>query len=191
METSTEPYAGITFASSMRGWRYDRLSQNVVFVVLAVGIFTRDYVRSGELEWDGPVIFVLVWSLMSLLMRGSNKRRVFGTRVNILEDHLEVVDDGVSSRIPWKDILYVRIDRSPSGHRRNIRIRARGGKLFQLMDPEDGELMESWALELAKAAGIKVKVRKWVTLNAEPVWQMVFFAIMMIGMSLAMDRGWI
>ena len=175
MEMRSEPYAGMTFASSMRGWRYDRLNQNIVFAVLAAWLFINDSIRFGELEWGGPVIFVLVWALMSWLMRGSDKRRVFGARVNVLEDHLEVVDDGVSSRIPWKDILYVRIDRSPSGHRRNIRIRARGGKLFRLMDPEDGELMESWALELAKAAGIKVKVRKWVTLNAEPVWTFLLF----------------
>ncbi len=170
MEMSTSGYEGMTFASSMRGWRYDRLNQNVLFAVLAGGIFIRDYIRSGELEWDGPVIFLLVWAVFSWLMQGANKRRVFGAKVNIREDHLDVVDDGLTSRIPWKDILYIRIDRSPSGHRRNIRIRARGGKLFTLLDPEDGEVLESWALELAKAEGIKVKVRKRVTLNAEPVW---------------------
>ena len=170
MEMSTEPYAGITFASSMRGRRYDRLKHHMFFGVFASWILFNDYVRSGELEWDRPVIFLLVWTVLSWLMQGANKRRVFGANVNIREDHLDVVDDGVTSRIPWKDILYIRIDRSPSGHRRNIRIRARGGKLFTLLDPEDGEVLESWALELAKAEGIKVKVRKWVTLNAEPVW---------------------
>jgi len=172
-------YEGITFASSMRGWRYDRLKQHMIFGVIASWIFFNDYVRSGELEWDGPVIFLLVWGVFSWLMQGADKRRVFGAKVNVREDHLDVVDDGVSSRIPWNDILYIRIDRSPSGHRRNIRIRARGGKLFRLMDPEDGELLESWALEEAVAEGIKVKVRKWVTLNAEPVWTVLMCALAM------------
>lgn len=170
---NTSDCAGITFASSMRGWRYDRLNQNVVFAVIAGGIFILDYVRTGELEWDGPVIFLLVWTLFSWLMRGANRRRVFGSEVKVCEDHLDVFEDGLTSPIPWKDILYIRIDRSPSGHRRNIRIRARGGKLFRLMDPEDGELLESWAVEVASAEGIKVKVRRWITLNAEPVWTFI------------------
>ena len=175
----TGSYAGITFTSSTRGWRYDRLKYYLVLAVIASWIFLNDYLRFGELEWDGPVIFLLVFAVFSWLMRGSDKRRVFGAKVNIREDHLDVVDDGVTSRIPWKDILYIRIDRSPSGHRRNIRIRARGGKLFRLMDPEDGELLESWALEEAVAEGIKVKVRKWVTLNAEPVWTVLMCALAM------------
>ncbi len=172
--------AGITFTSSQRGWRYGRLNQNVIFAVLAGGIFIRDYVRTGELEWDGPVIFLLVWTLFSWLMRGADKRRIFDSQVNVREDHLDVFEDGLTSPIPWKDILYIRIDRSPSGHRRKIRIRARGGKLFRLMDPEDGELLESWALEVARAEGIKVKVRKWVTLNAEPVWTFIMCLIAMV-----------
>ena len=177
---STSGYEGITFASSMRGWRYDRLKHHMFFALIASWIFFNDYIRSGELEWDGPVIFLLVWAVSSWLMRGANRRRIFGSQVNVREDYLDVVDDGVSSRIPWTDILYIRIDRSPSGHRRNVCIRARGGKLFQLMDPEDGELLESWALEVASAEGIKVKVRRWITLNAEPVWTFIMCLLGMV-----------
>lgn len=173
MNIATERCAGLTFVSSRRGWRYDRLNQGVLFASIAGWIFVSDYVRFNEVAWDVPVIFLLVWVISSWLMQGADRRRVFGAKVNIREDHLHVVDDGVSLRLSWKDILYIRIDRSPSGHRRKVRIRARGGKLFLLLDPEDGELLESWALEVASARGIKVRVRRWVTLCAEPLWSML------------------
>lgn len=188
---STLGYEGITFASSMCGWRYDRLKQHMNFAVIASWIFFNDYVRSGELEWDGPVIFLLVWAVFSWLMQGADKRRVFGAKVSIREEHLDVVDDGVTSRIPWKDILYIRIDRSPSGHRRNIRIRARGGKLFTLLDPEQGALLESWALEVGSQAGIKIKLRKWVTLNAEPLWTFLFYVVAIIAIQFSIAHDWI
>lgn len=178
---AARPYIeNITFTSSQRGWRYDRLNQGVFFVSIAGGIFFANAVQLGEFRWDTLIIFALVWTVMSWLMRGANRRRIFGTQVNVQEDHLDVVDDGKTSCIPWKEILYIRIDRSPSGHRRNIRIRARGGKLFTLLDPEDGALLESWALEMEKAEGIKVKVRRWVTLNAEPVWTFLMCLLAMV-----------
>ena len=170
---NTSDCAGITFASSMRGWRYDRLNYYVFFVSFAGWIFVRDAIQFSELDWGDPFIMVIVWVIISWLMRGADRRRVFGSEVKVREDHLDVFEDGLTSRIPWTDILYIRIDRSPSGHRRNVRIRARGGKLFRLMDPEDGELLESWTLEVASAEGIKVKVRRWITLNAEPVWTVI------------------
>lgn len=179
MAIAQNPCAGITFTSSQRGWRYDRLNQYVVFASIAGWLSFDDYVQGDEVFWEGTALLVGVWVLFSWLMRGSDKRRVFGARVEIREDHLDVVDDGVHSRIPWTDILYIRIDRSPSGHRRNVRIRARGGKLFRLMDPEDGELLESWALETARAEGIKVKVRKWVTLNGELLWTFLMCCLAM------------
>ena len=188
---STETYEGMTFVSSMRGWRYDRAKQNILLAVFASWIFFDDYFQRGELDWQGPAIMLLVWAVMSWPMRGFNKRRVFRSQVTIGEDHLDVVDAGVSARIPWRDILYIRIDRSLSGHRRNIRIRARGGRLFTLLDPEQGDLLESWAREVAKADGIKVKLRTWVTLNAEPVWVLFLFTAVMAAAHFTHTRGWI
>ena len=159
MVTCLDSCEGIVFESSVRGWRYDRMKEYVLFTVFVSWILFDDYFRRGELDWQGPVIMLLVLPVMSWSMRGFAKRRVFRSQVTIGEDHLDVVDAGVSARIPWRDILYIRIDRSPSGHRRNIRIRARGGKLFALLDPEQGDLLESWALEVAKANGIKVKLK--------------------------------
>lgn len=136
MEMSSEPYAGVIFASSVRGWRYDRIRECVLLAVIAGGIFFSDFFQRGMPDWQGPVIMLIVWTVMLWLLRGFNKRRVFRSQVTIGGDHLDVVDAGVTARIPWRDILYIRIDRSPSGHRRNIRIRARGGRLFTLLDPE-------------------------------------------------------
>jgi len=62
---NTSDCAGITFTSSTRGWRYDRLNQHVLFVSIAGGIFVRDSVQYGEIAWDVPVIFLLVWTLFS------------------------------------------------------------------------------------------------------------------------------
>jgi hypothetical protein len=187
---STSGYEGITFASSMRGWRYEELNSHVFGLALCCSLIVCDLVKGDEVSWFLPVTCVLVWTVVSWLMRGIGKRAAFRSQITIGADHLDVVDAGDPSRVPWKDVLSIRIERSASGHRRKVFVRARGGKLFTLLDPEQGRLLELWALGEAREAGVKVNVKVRAYLNAAPAWTFLFYLVIMAVVQFAIARGW-
>lgn len=191
MTVHLESYEGLTFASSVRGRRYERINSYLFMPAIGCGFILRDLIAGDEVSWNFSLTLIVVGMFVSWITSGIRKSSAFRGQVVVGADYLDLMDSGVSAHIPWRDILYIRIDRSPSGHRRNIRIRARGGRLFALLDPEQGELLESWALEVGREAGIKITLRKWVTLNAEPVWVFLFYVFVMVTFQLAMTHGWL
>ena len=124
-------------------------------------------------------------------MRGIGKRAAFRSQIAIGADYLDVGEAGEPSRVPWKDVLSIRIERSASGHRRKVFVRVRGGKLFTLLDPEQGGLLELWAHGEAREAGVKVIVKIRAKLSAEPVWTFSFYLVIMAVVQFVIARGWL
>lgn len=191
METSTEPYAGMTFASSMRGWRYVFIGEQAGPCALLLAVVVSSFIRGDESPWLYAIYFIVAWTGMSWFTRNRSRRKVFRSRVTICEDGLDAVDAGEATHIPMGAILGIRIKRSPSGHRRKVEIRVYGGVVLTLLEPEQGELFEQWAREVAQPAGINLTVKLRSTMNAVPIFTFVLLLVMMLAMHAAVDRGWL
>lgn len=191
MEMRSEPYTGMTFASSMRGWRYDRINEYVLIGAVFGGFILSDLLRREDIAWYVPLVMVITWTSLSWLTHNRSKRKVFRSRVTVCEDGLDAVDAGEAAFIPLGAVQGIRIERSPSGHRRKVEIRVYGGVLLTLLEPEEGELLEQWTREVAQPAGIKVAVKVRPMLNAEPLWTFLLLLAATLAIHAAMDRGWI
>lgn len=191
MEMSSEPYTGMTFASSMRGWHYAFVGEQAGPCALLLAVFVSSFIRGDESPWLYAIFFIFAWSIVSLFMRNRSKRKVFRSRVTICEDGLDAVDAGEATHIPMGAILGIRIERSASGHRRKVEIRVYGGVVLTLLEPEQGELFELWAREVAQHEGINVTVKVRSMMNAEPIFTFVLLLVTMLAVYAAMDRGWI
>lgn len=190
MATGLDSCEGQTYSSSERGLRFAQLNQYMLGIALLICMPVSDIINKRAVDWEGALLIASAFFFGIWLSRGSVVRRVYQSSVTTGESHLDVIDAGTSARIPWPDMLYIRIDRSISGHRKKFYIRARGGRLFTLLDPEHGELLERWADEVARPAGVKVKTRNRFYLKGEPVWTFLLIFVALTISAFARALGW-
>jgi hypothetical protein len=49
-----------------------------------------------------------------------------------------------------------------------------------LLDPEQGEQFEAWAVEVAQPAGVKVRILSRFYLNGEPLWTFLSCCLLLV-----------
>mgnify|MGYP001224293752 CR=1 FL=1 len=180
MESRPDAYEGQTFSSSYRGLHFTQLNRYMALLSVLIVVLLTNIVEQHEVDRADSLFFAVGLFLVFYFFRGRTTREVFRSAITVVAGGLEVEDGDDVDQIPWPDILYIRIDRSASGHRRKFYIRARRGRLFTLLDPEQAEQLEAWAVEVAQSAGVKVRIRSRFYLNSEPLWTFLSCCVLLV-----------
>jgi hypothetical protein len=180
MESRLEACEGQTFSSSYRGLHFTQLNRYMALLSVLIFVLLTNIIGQHEVDRADSLFFAVGLFLVFYFFRGRTTREVFRSSVTVVAGGLEVEDGDDVAQIPWPEILYIRIDRSASGHRRKFYIRARGGRLFTLLDPEQGEQFEAWAVEVAQPAGVKVRILSRFYLNGEPLWTFLSCCLLLV-----------
>lgn len=170
MESRLHDLQGQTFSSSLRGLHFARMNAGIVLSSLLGILITLDCIDGYEVGWRDLLFYPIVLYLGVRFMRSGLARKVLRSCVTIRPDGLTAENTKDSAELSWRDIARIYVHRSTSGDRCKFYVESRRGRLFTLLDPVDGELLEAWAIAVAQTAGVRVELGKRFYLNREPVW---------------------